>query len=342
MNPGTTSATPPKSDLIAVLLSIASIAVLLATSLASFRRGFADDLATDWLVNGPRVLFAAAVGAALALSGGLRLTRGREGALREVEILAAAAGGAAGGWALCRHASGVGATVWFALGALIAAAAMVALVRCLDRPRRWTNLALAGVLVGLGIATAFAGTYGRERSDWSAAAIAWLLGDLSGTSFASAALLLVATAILAIAALRRLDTQASLDAVALAAFALATGATGPLAFVGTLAPRTVRWLAAGASAPALLLTGMAAGAATVAAVDAVPRLLLGGYDFPWNLPATMLAIPIFLGWNRMRLRHELGPAHIAFEILEIALIVGLTIAAVALAVVLTGVIRAAT
>ncbi len=66
MNPGTTSATPPKSDLVAVLLSIASIAVLLATSLASFRRGFADDLATDWLVNGPRVLFAAAVGAALA------------------------------------------------------------------------------------------------------------------------------------------------------------------------------------------------------------------------------------------------------------------------------------
>ena len=50
---------------------------------------------------------------------------------------------------------------------------------------------------------------------------------------------------------------------------------------------------------------MAAGAAGVAAIDAGLRGLVGGYDFPFNVPAGLLAIPIFLLWSRARLR-ELG------------------------------------
>ena len=74
----------------------------------------------------------------------------------------------------------------------------------------------------------------------------------------------------------------------------------------------------------------------------MPRLLVGGYDFPWNVPAALLAIPIFLGWNRARLRREAGRAPRLFEALELATIAALTAAGTALAVLLTGVVRAAT
>jgi hypothetical protein len=130
--------------------------------------------------------------------------------------------------------------------------------------------------------------------------------------------------------------------LALLASGLGIGAAGPLAFVGAMVPRTVRALARGASEPARLAAGAAAGAATVAAIDAVPRLLVGGYALPWNVAAAMLAIPIFLGWNRARLRREAGPAGRAFETLEVALIAGLTLAGIYLAWVLAMVIRAAT
>ena len=86
------------------------------------------------------------------------------------------------------------------------------------------------------------------------------------------------------------------------------GAAGPLAFVGSFAPRCVRSLARGASPRALLPACAAAGAATVVAIDAVQRLLVGGYAFPFNVPAALLAIPIFLAWNRERLRELAGPA----------------------------------
>jgi hypothetical protein len=126
------------------------------------------------------------------------------------------------------------------------------------------------------------------------------------------------------------------------AFGLGVGAAGPLAFVGGMVPRAVRALAPGAGPRAEVAASAAAGAATVAAVDAVPRLLVGGYDFPWNVPAALLAIPIFLGWNRARLRRDAGPAALAFELLELASIAGLTVAATALAVTLMRVIAFAT
>jgi hypothetical protein len=85
-----------------------------------------------------------------------------------------------------------------------------------------------------------------------------------------------------------------------------------------------------------------AGEPAVAAVDAVPRLLVGGYDFPWNGSAAFLAIPIFLGWNRARLRREVGKASLAFEIAEVALIGTMTAAAVGLVAILARVIAEAT
>ena len=109
-----------------------------------------------------------------------------------------------------------------------------------------------------------------------------------------------------------------------------------------MVPRAVRWLG-GARTPAVwVATSAIAGAATVVAIDTVPRLLLGGYGFPFNVAAGVLAVPIFLGWNRSRLRRQVGPAPRFLEIAELLLIVAATLAAAGLAAQLTLVVRAAT
>jgi ABC-type Fe3+-siderophore transport system permease subunit len=326
------------------LVWLASAAVIGACLLASFRLDLGEDVGTVLRVNGPRVLFGAGVGLALALSGALRLAAGSERPLRELEILAVASGGAGGGFLLAGARSGIAALLLFPLGALTGAMLLVALVRQLDRPKRWTNLPVAGAIAGMAALAAVVGTYARARRDLMAPAVSWLLGDLNGASMASGLAMLALATGLMLAALRGAgnasDSRAHL--LALASFGLGVGAAGPLAFVGTLAPRTVRWLARGATQRALLSASAVAGAATVVAVDAVPRLLVGGYDFPWNVPAAMLAIPLFAGWNRARLRRQVGAASLRFEITEVAFLAGLTLGGIWLASVLTLTVRAVT
>jgi hypothetical protein len=132
------------------------------------------------------------------------------------------------------------------------------------------------------------------------------------------------------------------DALGLVGLGLGIGAAGPLAFVGTFAPRAVRALAHSASPAALATAGAAAGAAGVAAIDAVPRLLVGGYTLPFNVAAGMLAVPIFLVWNRLRLRREAGALHPILEAAELVGIAALTLVATGLVYVLTVVVRSAT
>jgi ABC-type Fe3+-siderophore transport system permease subunit len=324
------------------LVWLASVIVLVLCTLTSFRLGFAEDLRTALLVNGPRVLFGAGVGALLALAGCVRLAAHLERPLRELEILALSTGAAGGGFVLAQGRGGLAALVLFSLGAVIGATLLLALVRGLDRPRRWTNIALALALAAMAAIGALVGTYVRERRDPISPAVTWLLGDLGGASFASG--LILCAVVLVLVSRRGLSASTGMppSSIAWIAQGVAIGAAGPLAFVGALAPRTVRWLAQGASERALLPASAVAGAATVVAIDSVPRLLLGGYDFPWNVPAAMLAIPIFLGWNRMRLRREAGASSLVFEIFEALLLIGMTIGGAVLASVLVNVIRAAT
>jgi iron complex transport system permease protein len=314
--------------------------VIALCALASFRFPFASDVATLLRANGARVLLAAGAGGALALAGALRLAAGRERPLRELEWLALSAGAAGGGFLLAQGLSGAGALLAFAAGAAAGGAVLFFLARFLARPRRWTNLAAAALLAGLATIAALAGTYSRERGDLVAASIAWLLGDLSGASVASGVAVLALVVLLVVSALRT-DAR-SAQTLSLLALGLGVGVAGPLAFVGGMVPRTVRWLAGSVSPRALLGASVAAGAATVVAIDAVPRLLIGGYQFGFNVYAAMLAVPIFLGWNRRRLRAEAGPAGVLFEVVEITLIAGLTLLGVWLAVLLSGVIRVAT
>lgn len=321
----------------------ASATVLAASALAAFRMGFAEDVPTLVHINGPRVLLGAAAGAAFALAGAIRLQLGREGALRGLAILAISAGAAAGGFAGAELVGeGALAVPAFGLGALAGVALGLDAARLVDRPARWTNLAAAGLLAaGIGLA-ALAGSYARARVDFVAPVVAWLLGDLSGATLASGLVLLTVAAAMVVAALRSGGDEGRLGTLALLAFGLGIGVAGLVAFVGSMVPRTVRALARDASPGALLATSAVAGAATVAAIDAVPRLLVGGYDFPFNVPAGIVAIPFFLAWNRARLRREAGPAHPAFEALELTLIAGMTLAAAYLAVFLAQVIAIAT
>jgi iron complex transport system permease protein len=321
----------------------ASAVVLMACLLAAFRLGLAADLAGLLALNGPRVLFGAAAGAAFAGAGALRQRTSREPALRELSLLAVSTGAAAGGFALANALPSLPAPLAFVAGAALGAGLLLAGVRLADRPHRAANLAVAGLLVVMIGAAALGGTYARARRDFVAPLATWLLGDLGGARFASGATLAVLAALvlgLGAAALARGDA-ARARAASWLAFGLGVGAAGPLAFVG-MVPRAVRALAPGAAPRAGVAASAVAGAATVAAVDAVPRWLVGGYDFPWNVPAALLAIPIFLGWNRARLRREVGRAHPLYEGLELAVIVALTIGGTALAVVLTRVVRAAT
>jgi iron-siderophore transport system permease protein len=284
------------------------------------------------------------VGAAFALSGALRLAAGTLRPLGELELLALSAGAAGGGFFFAAARTGAAALVFFGVGAVAGGASLWVAARALDRPARWTNLG-AAALLALGIASAaLAGSYARARTDPVAPAVAWLLGDLSGASFASGLGVLALVGALLAASYRETGSgsRARLGALAVLAFGLGAGAAGPLVFVGTLVPRTVRALARGASPRAHLAASVAAGGATVAAIDAVPRLLVGGYDFPFAVAAALLAVPIFLGWNRVRLRREAGAAGRAFEAFELALIAGMTLAGAGLAVALSGVIRAAT
>jgi iron complex transport system permease protein len=325
-----------------VFILVASALVLTAALLASFRIAFASDVQTLLAANGARVLFGATMGAALALSGTLRLAAGGARPWQDFEMFALSAGAAGGGFLFTRGRSEAAALLLFPVGAIAGGLLFYRVAHRLDRPRRWTNLGVAAALAAMTGVAALAGSYARERLDFVAPVTAWMLGDLNGASIVSALVVLALTLLLGVAAMRVAaveDSPSTALVLAYLAFGLAVGAAGPLAFVSLMVPLAVQALARGSSRRAQLVASAAAGAATVVAVDAVPRLLVGGYDFPWNVPAGMLAIPGFLVWNRMRLRREAGRAGRLFEAFELLLIAGLTAGGIALALLLTRTIQ---
>jgi iron complex transport system permease protein len=322
-------------------ICLVSAAVLALVLLAGFRLDFAGDAETLLRANGVRVAFAAGAGALLALAGALRQLGPGERPLRELAQLGAVTGAAGAGFAAASLAAGPAALALFALGAAAGGFVGRRAALALELPRRGSNL---GVLAFLGVAigaAALAGTYARARRDAVAPLVAWLLGDLSRASEAGALVLLAAAVLVAWLGPRALARGRGAEAAWLA-LGLGAGAAGPLVFVGSFVPRAVRRLAPAARPPALLAASAAAGGATVAAIDAVPRLLVGGYDFPFVVPAGLVAIPIFVGWNRARLRREEGPRSTAFEAFELAAIALATLAGAALAAQLAAVIRVAT
>ena len=339
-----------------IAIGLASVAVLALCLLASFRVGFAADPELLLHANGARVLLGGAVGAALALGGALR---GRSAArpLAELEWVAGATGAAVAGYGIATVSSTLSGP-WLAVAFSAAATAGGALgwgaARVLGRGSRWTNLGVAVLLGGIVAGAAVAGSYVGSRSDLVAPIVRWLLGDLSNASQPQALFVAIAAAGLVGVALARERSASVGQALARGrgasagiglgwlATGLGIGAAGPLAFVGTFVPRAVGALAPSSGPGTRIGLGALAGAATVVAIDTVPRLLVGGYALPFNVAATMLAVPIFLGWNRNRLRASLGAGPRALEALELAGIGAATLVAGAFAWFLTVVVRSAT
>jgi iron complex transport system permease protein len=325
---------------------LASSAVLTGCLLASFRVDFGSDPLLLLRANGARVLLGAAVGAAMALGASLRRRRGGR-PLAELEAVAAATGAAAGGFAVVSLAPGVTdglALAVFASGAGAGAALGWGAARVLDRRSRWSNLGvglLLGAIVG---AAAVTGSYSGARLDIVHPVVRWLLGDLSLAAPFAAVILAAGVVALGVFAASRVVALPSTDLTGWGwlATGAAIGAAGPLAFVGTFVPRTVAALAPEGSPRARFAASLAAGAATVVALDSVPRLLVGGYALPFNVAATMLAVPVFLSWNRSRLRASAGVGSPVLEALELVGIGAATALAGAFAWFLTIVVRGAT
>jgi iron complex transport system permease protein len=333
-----------------VAIWVASALVLVGCVLASFRLDFAGDPELLLRANGARVLLGAAAGAARALGGALRSFRfsgARGRPLAEIEAVAGATGAAVGGFSAVSALpalGGGGAVLAFAAGALLGAALGWGAARMLDRGSRWSNLGVALLLGAVVAGAAVAGSYSGARRDFVQPVVAWLLGDLGRATPLAAGLLAAALVAGAGYALVRVGTGDArrLRGLSLVSTGAAVGAAGPLAFVGSFVPRTVGALAPAASPRAALAASVAAGAAAVAAIDAAPRLLVGGYALPFNVAATMLAVPVVLSWNRARLRASGGPGAAALEALELAGIAAATVIAGIFAWFLTVVVRGAT
>jgi hypothetical protein len=321
-------------------LAVASGAVLALALLAAFRLGLAADLPTLLRANGPRVLLGLAAGAAFGLTAALQLELGPPRPLRDLQWLLAASAAAGGGVLLAWGRGGPAGVALFTGGGALAGALGWVLAGLLDRPRRWTNFGALAALVAAVILASIAGGYARARRDLTVPVALWLLGDL-GRADAGPSLVLLAV-VVAVAAAAGLSARSRWPGWALVAFGLGLGATGPLPFVGAFVARTVRRLAPDDSPRARLWATAGGSGAAVVAIDAVPRLLIGGYAFPFAVAAGMLAFPVFLGWNRGRLRALAGRRGRLFELGELALIVVVTAYAATLAYQLTRVVQQAT
>ena len=224
--------------------------MLAASLLASFRLGFADDLAT--LAARQRPARAASPRRAGAALRALRRAASRRGQRRVPSASSSSSRSRparrAAASPLAAGRTGAAALV-VVRGRRASPAAPCSAARCarsigrragpISAPRR-SSLHASPV-------AALAGSYARARRDGVAPAVAWLLGDLSGATVASGLAVLALVGALLAASLGSIGAgaRARLGSLGLLAFGVGAGAAGPLVFVGTLVPRTVRALAPG-------------------------------------------------------------------------------------------------
>lgn len=305
-----------------------SVVVTLACLLLVFRLPLgAAEFGLVLTANGPRVLFGAAVGGLLGLSGAVSyLLVPRP--LAEVQAIGLSAGLAAGGLALSSFGpAGLGG------GAFLGAAAGVGAARLLDRQGRLWNFALAFFLLGM-LVLLLRLPFRAEGSPYRDF-LFWAMGDLSragtASAFALAGVAGVATALVLRWAQDPTEPKTAwLKALAALAWGIAAGAAGPLAFVPLFAFLLARAATRTDQLSSLVVPAAAVGGAMVVLVDATPRFLIGGYAPPWNSVAALFAIPAFLWWNRRRLRAlQGGRGPLFLEALEALVILALGLVLIA-------------
>jgi iron complex transport system permease protein len=250
-------------------------------------------------VSWPSLAMLAAAGAALGTGGALwNAAYGQPE--RELYIFAIPLGAALLGGYL--GSSGASAMLG---GVLIGAAGFAALAWFLLRRNRLLVFVLAAAVPASVYVLLWAAGYGKARLTQQRAFLLWLLGDASDASAGAALLLgcavcgLLAVALIRARSLAALSITArdgalssaertQLGLLAFALYGLCFGAIGPVAFVGLAAPWLVRRLA-GPQAPlhALVLCALS-GAATLSALDAVPRALVGAFTYPLAMQTALV------------------------------------------------------
>lgn len=325
------------------LLVLATVALLSGIAAGSASLTLADVLATffgagsgaeEFIVFGlrlPRAVAGIAVGLCLGLAGALTQTFSRN-PLATPDILGVTSGASAGavaaivlgggGYSVGASLLGVGIPMIAVVGGLVAATLVYGL--------SWRGGvdSYRIILIGIGMTASLGGLTSyllvRAQITQATAATQWLVGSLSGVSWASVWPMLVGLALVAPVALLQspaLTTTLLGDEFAtglgvtlqrhrllvIAAAVLLTGvavsAAGPVEFVAFVGPQVARRLAGTARPP--LLASAFAGALLVAVADLVARTALPG-ELPVGVVTAVLGAP-YLIWLLIRHREEGNP-----------------------------------
>ncbi len=271
----------------------------------------------------PRILAAAAVGAGLAIVGAVMQALVRN-PLADPYLLGVSSGASVG--AVLVLVTGLGASLTAGLGGIGAAAlpaaafagALLALVATLGLAGAAggatpTRTVLAGVVVASAASAVVSLViFWRADGDAFREILAWLLGSLAASTWASAAIALVGVvlALPLLASGRVLDALALGDSAAgalgvdvrrtrwllLVACALVTGAlvsvSGAIGFVGLVVPHAVRLLV-GASHALLLPASGLAGAIVLLVADTVARAAFDPRELPVGIVTALIGAPVF-------------------------------------------------
>lgn len=273
-----------------------------------------------WNLRLPRVLTAAAVGAALAICGAVMQTLTRN-PLAEPYLLGLSSGASVGAVAVL--VLGVGALalpVAAFAGALLALAATLALAnRRGELPPTRTVLAGLAVSYLCSAITSFV-IFWSATGDSYRSILSWLLGSLGGTTWLDVAVVSMAVAVVGTVLLlqsRTLDAFAFGDGPAsalginvnatrwtmLGLVALLTGAavavSGAIGFVGLMLPHAVR-LVAGSGHRRVLPLAALAGAVFMIWADTLARTMFDPRELPVGVVTAFLGAPAFAVLLRRR------------------------------------------
>jgi iron complex transport system permease protein len=306
---------------ILLLTTLLLVSVALAVAFGSTSIDFDQDTARTILlkIRLPRVLLAAAIGAALAVAG-LTFQTLLRNPLADPFILGVSGGAACG--AAVSTALGFGRVpgavqlVAFA-GAIGATAAVFALARRRDHTDP-TRLLLSGLVLNAFFSAVILISFALSAQSDLTAALRWMMGTLFGASWTSvllvSSLLLLATIALAFIAndLRLLafgeeDAKSrgvDVERVKLIGFGAAsiiTGAavavSGIIGFVGLLVPHLIR-LIWHRDFRFLLPLSLLGGAILVVLADLVSRTVVKSTELPVGAFTAVLGVPFFLSLLR--------------------------------------------
>ncbi|HSM36984.1 MAG TPA: iron ABC transporter permease [Longimicrobiales bacterium] len=269
-----------------------------------------------WDLRLPRILLAALVGGALALSGAVFQALLRN-PLADPYVLGVSGGAAVGAvlaLALGADHTASAAVPFAALaGALGATALVFRIASAPGRPLDTRVLLLAGVIAGAFFNAIILLLLTFASAETFRSAIFWMMGSLAGAGWrapailaavvlpVSVALLLLARSLnlLAIGEETALFLGTRVERVKVAAYFLASvlvagsvAAAGVIGFIGLVVPHALR-LAWGGDHRLLLPACLLAGGAFLIAADTLARGVTGAMELPVGVVTALVGVPVF-------------------------------------------------